>query len=204
MKRNPQDTAEEKHEGEARDTAHATAFRLLGLAGQFASTGAAIAVLRPTARELRAAAAAGVTAALYDFFLESLGYENDLWYCYGGFQKVKIAGREFDFLHVPIEMVGGFFLSGIFFSLAADAPRLLRRRNPLLRPLLPPRRDRRWKRRFVLAAALSGAAGDFYSKKHGVWENGPGFTYLHCAFGAWMPLICLTLFTYDSLAKGNP
>lgn len=171
-----------------RDTTAANIFRLVSLANQFALTGAAIAALRPTARELRAAAAAGITAALFDFTIESIAGENDLWYCYGGFQKISVGGREFDFLRVPADMIGGFVLSGILFSLLSDAPRLLRRRNPLLRPLLPHRRDRRWKRLFAVGASMSGAGGDFLSKSIGVWENGPGWTYWHCAFAAWLPL----------------
>ncbi|MEW5946024.1 MAG: hypothetical protein AB1742_07490 [bacterium] len=185
----------------AGDDPRATLFRLLAFLCQIAYAYAAVGALRPRKRELRAAFAAGVNTALFDFFLESLAYGNDLWYCGGGIQKIRVGGREFDFLHVPIDMVAGFVLTGMTFSLASDAPRLLRRRSVLLRPLFPPALDAAWKNSFAVGAALTGAAGDFLSKKWGVWRNAPEWTFPLCAFAAWLPLIALTLFTYDSLKK---
>lgn len=203
MKKNHEDEAERKGRGLVEGDPgweRATRYRLATTAAMFAGLAATVAVLRPSRRELRAAFCAGMVTALFDFTIEALAYENDLWYCYGGYQKLRFGEREFDCLHVPADMVAGFVPMGMMTALWISHPERLRRRHRLLRPLLPKALKPVYRKAVKTLLSLHGSNGDFYSKRLDMWENGPGWSYFHCAFLAWYPLITLTLFVYDSLA----
>lgn len=130
----------------------------------------------------------GVIIAIYDWIIEAYAHQKGLWFCYGGYQKIK----ELDFKHVPIDMVIGFISLGINLAFASHIPFLFRGwRWDVLGwwAAYFPALDIVWIIILLVFLSLFGAFADFQSKKQGIWMNGPTWTYWKCAFYAWLPLL---------------
>ena len=132
----------------------------------------------------------GVFLALYDWVGESYGYVKGRWFCYGGYQKIG----KIDLKHVPIDMVLGFVAMGFCLSFVTYFPELFRYWGLNFWPISDPNLDIWLVPGLLVILALSGALGDFRTKRSGVWMNGPTWTYWKCAFYAWLPaLVSVTI-----------
>ncbi|MHA1428502.1 MAG: hypothetical protein ACTSQI_21160 [Candidatus Helarchaeota archaeon] len=127
----------------------------------------------------------GLTIAIWDWIIEAYAYVKGLWFCYGGYQKVK----KLDFKHVPIEMVIGFVIIGFSLVIVTYYPQLFRSWGWNFWPVSDPALDLLAIPVLVIPFSLFGAFADFRSKRTGVWMNGPTWSYWKCAFYAWVPLL---------------
>lgn len=125
----------------------------------------------------------GLAIALWDFIIESYAYVKGLWFCYGGYQKL---GR-FDFKHVPFEMVLGFIPVGFSLAFLSYFPDLGRSWGWYFWPISDPNLDIWLLPGFIIILAMLGALGDFFTKRSGIWMNGPTWSYWKCSFFAWVP-----------------
>ncbi|TFF85779.1 MAG: hypothetical protein EU551_03340 [Promethearchaeota archaeon] len=150
-------------------------------------------VFDPNSKIIIAGIFSGLTISIHDFIIEFYAFKHDLWYCYGGFQKIGKYN-----LHVPIDMIILFFIGGLSLGIFSTFPNFIRQltyyngilfKNPYL--------DFIWVFIALVIIALIGASADFISKKFGVWENGKTWTFWKCAFYAWLPLLCLSVFIFQ-------
>ncbi|MFX1298750.1 MAG: hypothetical protein ACFFD2_28310, partial [Promethearchaeota archaeon] len=121
---------------------------------------------------------AGITIAISDWIIEAYAYVKGLWFCYGGYQKV----RNFDFKHVPIDMVFSFIGTGFCLAFVSYFPQLFRFLGWDFWIISNPNFDLLGALIIILGMSLFGALGDFRSKRTGVWMNGPNWSYWKCAF----------------------
>lgn len=128
---------------------------------------------------------AGFYIAIYDWIIEAYAHEKGLWFCYGGYQKVK----GIDFKHVPIDMVIGFVGVGFIVAFVTYVPELLRSWGWDFWPINNPELDVWLVPGFLVLFSLAAAFVDFRSKRSGVWMNGPTWYYWKCAFYAWLPMM---------------
>ncbi len=128
---------------------------------------------------------AGLTIAIYDWIIEAYAHVKGLWFCYGGYPKI---GR-FDFRHVPIDMVLGFIGTGFSLAIFSYYPQLIRHWGWNFWPISNPNIDIWLVPGLLVIASLVGAWGDFFSKRLGLWMNGPTWSYWKCAFLGWLPLL---------------
>jgi hypothetical protein len=128
---------------------------------------------------------AGLTIAIYDWIIEAYAYQKGLWFCYGGYQKVG----KLDFKHVPFDMIISFIGTGFTLAFVSYFPELLRNWGWNFWPISNPALDIWLVPGLLVLVAVGGALGDFYTKRAGVWMNGPTWSYWKCAFLAWLPLL---------------
>jgi hypothetical protein len=128
---------------------------------------------------------AGLTIAIYDWIIEAYAYQKGLWFCYGGYQKVG----KLDFKHVPIDMIISFIGTGFTLAFVSYFPELLRNWGWSFWPISVSALDIWLVPGLLVLVALGGAFGDFFTKRSGVWMNGPTWRYWKCAFLAWLPLL---------------
>ncbi|MHA1378211.1 MAG: hypothetical protein ACTSRG_07500 [Candidatus Helarchaeota archaeon] len=179
----------------------ATQYRVVGYLPIIPCMILAFILFQPNTIELIAASIAGLFTALYDWCIEAYAYKKGLWYCYGGFQEIKIGNKTIDFKHVPIDMIVSFWFFGFMYSILATFPD--RNRNlyhfitdpALVNPMLDPL----WIAILCIIMATLGAIFDYNSKGSGVWQNGETWTFWKCAYYAWLSLICFTIVIFYSI-----
>ncbi len=173
----------------------ATVSRLIAVALQIAAAIAVIKIARPKRGEVKAAFLAGAVCGAYDWTIEAIAYKKGLWFCYGGIQKIALGDMTIDFMHVPIDMVIGFVFYGVIISFVSIY-REIADRYERLAGRLHPGYDAVRLAAVLILFSFGGATVDFASKKLGIWQNGPTWSYLDTALVAWLPLNALTVFTF--------
>ncbi len=128
---------------------------------------------------------AGITIAIIDWIIEAYAYTKGLWFCYGGYQKMG----KLDFRHVPIDMIVSFIGTGFCIAFISYYPELFRYLGVDFWPISNPGLDFWGIPGLLILLAVFGALGDFFTKRLGVWMNGPTWSYWKCAFCAWLPLL---------------
>ncbi|MHA1233024.1 MAG: hypothetical protein ACTSPQ_20550, partial [Candidatus Helarchaeota archaeon] len=144
-------------------------------------------LFKPSLNEIIVGIVSGMVMSVHDFIIEYYAYKHKIWICYGGFQKIWKYN-----LHVPLDMLILFFIGGFELSIFSTFPEFLRQRGIFIGTLIDyPIFDFIWILIILIIIALIGAAGDFLSKKFGVWENSKNWTFWKCAFYAWLPLLIM-------------
>lgn len=154
-------------------------------------------IFQPSIIEIFAASIAGLFTSVYDWSIEAFAYKKEIWYCYGGIQKIKIGNKIIDFKHVPIDMIINFWFFGLMLSLLSTFPdrnRIIYKiiTGPLINPMLDPI----WISLICIILATFGAIFDFSYIGCGVWKPGKNWSFAKCAYIAWLSLIGFTVIIF--------
>ncbi|MFX1451290.1 MAG: hypothetical protein ACFFCM_10635 [Promethearchaeota archaeon] len=178
-----------------------TQYRLIGYIPIIICFPLTFIIFQPSIIELIAASIAGLFTAIYDWSIEVYAYKKELWFCYGGCQKIEIGNKTIDFKHVPIDMIISFWFFGFMFSMLSTFPDRNRVMYKIITDpaLTNPTLDPIWIIALCFILATFGAIFDYSHIGCGVWKPGKNWSFVKCAYIAWLSVIGFTTILFYGL-----